>query len=179
MGWDYTTSRASSAGSRPRPRGEVSPKYANDPQGPPFHFSWSVYAQLTPYLEQTAIAHRIDVNEPCLAKFTNGNNDPFPQGQGQVFRVPVPTFMCPSDQFQSIIRTTVYGETVLGPINYKVCMGTGVMSTDPSVSRTLCPAYRTDGPFMVRNGQSAASIADGLSNTVFMSESLLGRNGAG
>lgn len=159
--------------------GKVSPKYANDPQWLPFHFSWSVYAQLTPYLEQTAISHYVDVNEPCLAKFTNGFNEPFPNGQGEVFRVPVPTFMCPSDQFRSIIWTTVYGETVLGPINYKVCMGTGAMSTDMSVSRTLGPAYHTDGSFMVRDAQRVADISDGLSNTVFMSETLLGADGTG
>jgi prepilin-type processing-associated H-X9-DG protein len=55
-------------------------------------------------------------------------------------------------------------------------MGTGLRSTDTSITQTLGPAYRTDGPFMVRDRQSAASISDGLSNTVFMSESILGTN---
>ncbi|NLX95833.1 MAG: DUF1559 domain-containing protein [Rhodopirellula sp.] len=159
--------------------GVVSPKYTGVAGATPFHFSWSVLAQLTPYLEQLAVAQVVDVNEPCLSLSTSGYNEPFPNNQGQVFRVPVSTFMCPSDQFTSIIWTTVYGETVLGPTNYKVCMGTGAMSTDTSVSRTLGPAHRTDGPFMVRDAQRAANITDGLSNTVFMSESILGRNATG
>ena len=165
--------------------GKVSPKYINTPYATPFHFSWSVHAQLTPYLEQIAISQRVDVNEPVLAINSPAEdaayewNAPFPDNLGEVFRVPVPMFMCPSDARQSNIWTPVYGETVLGPTNYKVCMGSGAMSTNPSVSRTLGPAYHTDGPFMVRDRQNSGSITDGLSNTIFMSESILGMNPAG
>ena len=160
--------------------GKISPKYSNDPRATQFHFSWSVLAQLTPFLEQIAIGQRVDVNEPCLNLEPDGTyNEPFPDNLGEVFRVPVPSFMCPSDVSQSNIWTTVYGETVLGPTNYKVCMGSGAMSTDLSVSRTLGPAHRTDGPFMVRDRQNAGSITDGLSNTVFMAESILGTNATG
>ena len=165
--------------------GAVSPKYQNNPYATPFHFSWSVHAQLTPYLEQIAISQRVDVNEPVLAINSPADdaaanwNDTFPGNLGNVFRVPVPMFMCPSDIRQSNIWVTVYGETVLGPTNYKVCMGSGAMSTNPSVSRTLGPAHHTDGPFMVRNRQNSGSINDGLSNTIFMSESILGMNSAG
>lgn len=48
------------------------------------------------------------------------------------------------------------------------------MSTNTNVSRTLGPAHHTDGPFMVQRPQTPAAITDGLSNTIFMSESLLG-----
>ena len=157
--------------------GEISEKYQNDTRATPFHFSWSVLAQLTPYLEQIAIGQRVDVREPCLNLQPDGTyNEVFPDNLGEVFRVPVSSFMCPSDLMQSNIWTTVYGETVLGPTNYKVCMGSGAMSTNASVSRTLGPAHHTDGPFMVQHPQTFASITDGVSNTVFLSESLLGQN---
>ena len=157
--------------------GEISTKYQNDSRATPFHFSWSVLAQLTPYLEQIAIGQRVDVREPCLSLEPHPEyNGAFPDNLGDVFRVPVSSFMCPSDVMQSNIWTTVYGETVLGPTNYKVCMGSGAMSINSGVSRTLGPAHHTDGPFMVASPQTPASITDGLSNTVFMSESLLGRD---
>jgi prepilin-type N-terminal cleavage/methylation domain-containing protein len=159
--------------------GKVSDKYKDDPRATPFHFSWSVLAQLTPYLEQIPISQKVDVTEPCLSLSTSSYNEAFPDNEGDVFRIPVSSFMCPSDRQQSIIWTTVYGETVLGPTNYKVCMGSGAMSTDMSVSQTLGTAYKTDGPFMVRDAQRADDIRDGLSNTVFMSESILGTNGTG
>jgi prepilin-type N-terminal cleavage/methylation domain-containing protein/prepilin-type processing-associated H-X9-DG protein len=159
--------------------GKVSDKYKSDSRATPFKFSWSVLAQLTPYLEQVPIGQKVDVAEPCLSLYDGDYNQPFPNNEGDVFRIPVSSFMCPSDEQRSIIWTTVYGETSLGPTNYKVCMGSGAMSADMTVSRTLGTAYKTDGPFMVRDAQRASDIRDGLSNTVFMSESILGRNGAG
>lgn len=156
--------------------GKVSPKYTGVTGATPFKFSWSVFAQLSPYLEQLTAAQVVDVNEPCLSLDDSNYNGPFPNNQGRVFRVPVPTFMCPSDKMQSNIWTTVYGETVLGPTNYKVCMGSGARSVNTSYTQTLGPAYGTDGPFMVLDAQRAANITDGLSNTVFMSESILGTN---
>ncbi len=156
--------------------GAVPKKYESTTGATPFKFSWSVHAQLTPYLEQIGIAQRVDVTEPVLSF---DNSPPFPDNLGEVFKVPVPSFICPSDYRKNIIWTTVYGETELGPTSYKVCMGSGAMSTNPGVSRTYGPAHHTDGPFMVRDRQSPASITDGLSNTVFMSESILGTDSTG
>ncbi|MDO5566789.1 MAG: DUF1559 domain-containing protein [Planctomycetia bacterium] len=142
-----------------------------------FHFSWSTFCLLTPYIEQMGLASQMDTSKPCLGVDTA--SDVFPDGLGDVFRVLVPGFMCPSDIQESIIfpERPVYGETTLGPTNYKVCMGSGRASQSGNPNNvTLGPAYDTDGPFMVRNWLPASAIVDGLSNTVFMSESILGRD---
>ena len=161
---------------------KVTPGRGYEAQGyTEFHFSWSTFCMLTPYIEQLNLAAGMDTTKPCLGVNTQ-NLDPFPDNLGDIFRVPVDTFMCPSDQRQSIVFSDapVYGESVLGPINYKVCMGSGERSQggNPSLI-TLGPAYNTDGPFMVQRWLSEAAITDGLSNTVFMSESILGRDARG
>ena len=158
-----------------------------------FHFSWSVFSQLTPYLEQVAIANHVDTTKHCL-------ETPFPYNQGDVFQSLVPSFMCPSDQRRSIViagdpNMLVYGYEVLGPVNYKINMGTGAKvnpgkdppsptanpNGDPNGPwlTSLGPAYGTDGPFAAKSWFSEAAITDGLSNTIFLSESILGQDARG
>jgi hypothetical protein len=146
-----------------------------------FHFSWSVFCYLAPYIEQITLAVQMDTSKPCLGVNTQ-NADPFPDNLGDVFRVPVDVFMCPSDQRKSIVFSgePVYGEAVLGPVNYKVCMGSGASSTEgnPPLT-TLGPAYNTNGPFSVKKWFPPSASTDGLSNTVFLSESVLGEDARG
>ncbi|MDO4588166.1 MAG: DUF1559 domain-containing protein [Planctomycetia bacterium] len=144
-----------------------------------FHFSWSVFCILTAYIEQLGLACQMDISKPCLGVDTYV--DKFPDNLGDIFRVPVPMFMCPSDVSTSVLfpDCPVYGESFLGPVNYKVCMGSGAASHQGGNNTTLGPAYETDGPFMVKKALPFSAIRDGLSNTIFMSESILGRDARG
>ena len=144
-----------------------------------YHFSWSVHAQLSPFLEQTSIYNRLDLQRPCYGSLgTPGSFGDFPEDFARVFEIHVPTFMCPSDKFQSVIAVPVYGNDTLGPTNYRISTGSGVPT--PAAPNPVGAIWHTDGPFMIRDRQSVASIIDGTSNTIFVAESTLGefRGGA-
>src|SRR3954447_1018872 len=80
--------------------GALPPAFTANPQGaykdyPAYYYSWSVLAQLNPYLEQTAIYKSMDLTLPMFqnaAPFTI-----FPANQFAVTQV-VPIFLCPSDR---------------------------------------------------------------------------------
>jgi prepilin-type processing-associated H-X9-DG protein len=75
----------------------------------------------------------------------------------------VPSFLCPSDLFATV--SSDYGVSALGPANYAACIGTGGNLGSP---------FDTDGMFYAASRISTQHIADGLTNTVAMSECRLG-----
>jgi hypothetical protein len=77
-------------------------------------------------------------------------------------RVLVPTFLCPSDR-------SVRVREAFGPINYAVSTGSGINGGTPE---------NTDGLFYVNSRTRFGEVLDGTSNTLAMSESLLGESGA-
>ena len=156
--------------------GKVTPGYDTNKYFA-YNFSWSILAQLSPYLEQTAIYNQIDILTPCYGGLGAGyysggvDYDDFPEEYRSVFATVVPIFNCPSDRGGSVIPEQVYGNTVLGSSNYLACVGSGV----PTGSGIPYGAvWQTNGIFMIRDRQSFGSISDGTSNTVMVSESTLG-----
>lgn len=136
-----------------------------------YHFSWSVHSELSPFLEQTSIYDQLDLTKPCYGPMGTVDFTDFPPEFAKIYETLIPIFMCPSDKKRSIIPQPIYGNSVLGPTNYLVCTGSGV----PTDSEHPWGAvWYTDGPFMIRDRQTFASIIDGTSNTVFMAESTLG-----
>ena len=141
--------------------------WAADPTNPKGHFRWSALAQLTPYLEQTAVYNALDLTVPLYGGGTvQPQAIPFPQNRGPLAAV-VPAFLCPSDEFRAVIPDQ-------GPSNYVACAGSNADGN----------ALAGDGLFygadldVVRNpGVRVAAATDGLSNTVAFSESLLGAGG--
>jgi prepilin-type N-terminal cleavage/methylation domain-containing protein len=131
---------------------------------PAYFFSWSALAELNPFLEQTAIYNMMDLNQPIYVPPAFNIS---PQNQVAVQQV-VKLFLCPSDQMQPV--SSGYGEGVIGPTNYAVCVGTGTTRGGPPFGSPL----NSDGMFMAGKGLSLNDIADGTSNTAMMSESLLG-----
>jgi prepilin-type N-terminal cleavage/methylation domain-containing protein/prepilin-type processing-associated H-X9-DG protein len=130
---------------------------------PAYFFSWSALAELNPYLEQTAIYNSMDLTQPI---YVPPNFTISPANQFAVQQV-VKLFLCPSDQMQPV--SVAYGEPVIGPTNYAVCVGTGTSPTGPQGS-----PIQSDGMFMAGVGLRLTDILDGTSNTAMMSESLLG-----
>ena len=87
-----------------------------DPTNPKGHFRWSALAQLTPFLEQTAVYHTLDLSYPLYGGGTvQPQVIPFPVNRPAIAAV-VPSFLCPSDQF----RVVIDGQ---GPSNYAACSG--------------------------------------------------------
>jgi prepilin-type N-terminal cleavage/methylation domain-containing protein/prepilin-type processing-associated H-X9-DG protein len=138
-----------------------------DPTNPAGHFRWSALAQLTPYLEQTAVYNALDLTYPLYGGGTlQPQSVPFPIN-APALAATVPTFLCPADEF----RTVKPGQ---GPSNYMACVGSNA-NGDALVGDGLFYGVNLD---VVRpGGVKAATVPDGLSNTVAFSESLLGPGG--
>jgi len=131
---------------------------------PAYFYSWSVFAQLNPYLEQTAIFNRMDLDKPIflLPSLLISTENQF--AVGQVVKI----FMCPSDKMTSI--TGGYGVASLGPTNYAACTGSGSTNGNAPYGTP----WDADGVFRAAVNGSFNEITDGLSNTASFSESTFG-----
>jgi len=119
-------------------------------------YRWSALAQLTPYLEQSNAYNSLDLAKP-LYSVTFAVTPENVRGAGLL----VPLFLCPSDRSERIHQS-------FGPTNYAVCTGTGIDGGTPN---------KTDGVFYVNSRTRITDITDGSSNTIALSESLLGDSG--
>ncbi len=135
------------------PSAAVAKEYRSVPATPWTFYRWSALAQLSPYLENTAAHEALDLTKP-LYSVTFSVTPENIRGS----RILVPTFLCPSDRAERVHST-------FGPTNYAVCTGSGDGGGTP---------IRTDGVFHVNSQTRISEISDGSSNTIAMSESLLG-----
>src|SRR5215210_777713 len=84
-----------------------------------YKYTWSVLAQLNPYLEQTAIYNSMDLTQPMY----DATNQITSQNRFAVVQK-VPIFLCPSDRGLPV--SSAYGVTDMGPTNYVASHGTGL-----------------------------------------------------
>jgi prepilin-type N-terminal cleavage/methylation domain-containing protein/prepilin-type processing-associated H-X9-DG protein len=142
--------------------GSLPPAFRGDGVPIPYFSSWSVLAELNPYLEQTNIYNRMDLKQQ-----TYETTSPFNITAANQFAVQqvVPLFLCPSDKMQPVTTGSAYGVPVLGPTNYVFCNGTGTNGGSP---------WDADGVFIAKKRFRVSDIPDGTSNTAFASESILG-----
>lgn len=121
------------------------------------NYRWSALAMLTPYLEQSVIYNRINLSIPlyCVPLFPPTNVHP---DNAEAVAMNVSTFRCPDDPRPLVVEG-------FGPTNYVACYGSG------SQSGTYVKA---DGVFYVDSKTRSGDVADGLSNTIFFSETLIG-----
>jgi prepilin-type N-terminal cleavage/methylation domain-containing protein len=143
--------------------GELKPPFLTG-QLPDYFWTWSVLAQLNPYLEQTAIYNTMDLNQPL---FTLVPLAVSPANQFAVAQT-VMLFLCPADKQQPV--SGGYGLTQFGPTNYAACLGTGTMDGGAPYGSP----WEADGVFRAQVKGSFAEIYDGVSNTAAFSESTLG-----
>jgi prepilin-type processing-associated H-X9-DG protein len=134
------------------------------PGFPDYYFSWSVLAQLNPYLEQTNIYNRMDLKQPIYMPPTYNVTAANQFAVQQIVKI----FLCPSDKQQPV--SVAYGEPVIGPTNYAASLGSGTTNGAAPFGSPL----NADGMFMAVRPLKFADVSDGLSNTACMSESILG-----
>jgi len=146
--------------------GVVKPPYVG--VVPPYFYSWSVLALLNPFLEQTAIYNRMNLDKPVYL-YPSLQVDP--ENQFAVAQV-VPLFLCPSDRGQPVAGG--YGVASFGPSNYTACTGSGTTAGGAPYGSP----WDADGMFRAQVFGRYADITDGLSNTAAFSESLLGEGAA-
>jgi prepilin-type N-terminal cleavage/methylation domain-containing protein/prepilin-type processing-associated H-X9-DG protein len=144
------------------PVGSESHAYPGNPSHPYNFYRWSLLAHLTPFLEQSNAYNTIDLNTPL---YPPGYQ--ITQQNAIAASLVVPLFLCPSDKQQPVSKFTDAGGAShdWGPTNYAGCTGTGVGGGQ---------SFDTDGTFFINSKTSFASLTDGTSNTLAMSESVLG-----
>ncbi len=126
-----------------------------------YKYTWSVLAQLNPYLEQTNIYNSMDLTQPMY----DAANQITAQNRFAVVQK-VSIFLCPSDKGLPV--SSAYGVTDMGPTNYVANHGTGLSGGGYG------SPINADGVFPAVNGVKITDITDGTSNSAAMSESILG-----
>jgi len=125
-----------------------------------YRYTWSVLAQLSPYLEQTNIYNTMDLTQEIFVPPTFAIS---PANQFAVVQK-VKIFLCPSDKGEPV--SSAYGVQNMGPTNYVACHGSGLANNGSPVN--------ADGIFVTQFGVKITDITDGTSNTTAFSESILG-----
>ena len=162
-------------------------RYPANPDGmsplgiPDGHWRWSVLAQLSPYMEQTAVYNSLNFNWP-IALGPSGSGPyagfspwtPFPVNT-TAMATKVNFFLCPSDGAQPQVQLPGGGSTY-GPSNYQFCTGDGQPGSGHvgDAGNPVFGASVANGAFVFIYPQSMSTIADGSSGTVAASEGLIG-----
>ncbi len=126
--------------------------------------SFSVQAKILPFVEQKQLQDLVDFRQPLYITYGRGLTV-LNSVHTAAARAVVPLFRCPSDAQESLYEENP-GIFVAGG-NYFVCTGTGT-ATFYDIR------YPTDGLFYNGSNLGLRDIVDGSSNTMMISESLLG-----
>jgi prepilin-type N-terminal cleavage/methylation domain-containing protein/prepilin-type processing-associated H-X9-DG protein len=123
-------------------------------------YSYSPFAMLLPFIEQTPLYTSINFNLPTGTAFQAGNTT--------AMATVISGLLCPSEAQQ--VPTGEAGT------NYRFSEGSTIAydwgTTDPTAYNALLPA--PDGPFFDNTAVTLAAITDGTSNTAATAEKLMG-----
>ena len=129
-------------------------------------YAFSMQARLLPYAEQAGLQGLVDFSQPALLAATPLSIHPASLTAGQTV---VNLFLCPSDAQPP--RFNGYQGSNIAGTNYVANFGTGLQTF-------YDPAFVSDGVFWMPSQSRIADLTDGTSNTLALSECLLGA-GAG
>jgi len=126
----------------------------------PLQYRWSALAQLTPFLEGGVLWHAMNFDLPIAARPSGSGSAfwPYMPAHATAISTRVAAFLCPTDG-------AVPPDPASGPTNYAFCTGDGSGGGDAATG---------NGAFILGPTIRLADIADGSSQTVAASESLLG-----
>lgn len=139
--------------------------------------SWgfSVHAQLLPYIEQENLGRLIDDRQPLFVGTFPGPTFQLNPVQAVAAATVVRTFLCPADGQGPLFTSNTGGGTHAGT-NYVVNLGSGAAGPGAYAPNGYDTRFVTDGLFHYGPGVRLAEVTDGTSNTLFLSQCLLGLN---
>jgi prepilin-type N-terminal cleavage/methylation domain-containing protein/prepilin-type processing-associated H-X9-DG protein len=150
------------------PPGCIIGLWAVDPKVPAALYRWGAWAFMTPFLEQTSVFNALNFSFPVYVRTSTfpgtGISPPNPTLVGTI----VGLFLGPSDRMQKIPTIDGFAggpDREFAPTTYHFGDGDGVNGSDLT---------NPDGTFRINTLTLIAQVTDGLSNTAFGSESLLG-----
>jgi prepilin-type N-terminal cleavage/methylation domain-containing protein/prepilin-type processing-associated H-X9-DG protein len=140
--------------------------------------AFAVLACLLPYVEEGNLNHLIDFTQPAIVgnAWTGGIN-PVQDAAAQTL---VKFFLCPSDGQNPLFpqystsRLPADPNFVTAGTNYMVNSGTGTVTSGSPPQVTYDASHPTDGVFWYGSRTGFKHITDGSSNTLLVSETLLG-----
>ena len=138
-------------------------------------FGYSVHAQLLPYIEQESLRKQFVTTDPLFVGTFPTPSFQLNPAVSFAAGTPVKTFLCPGDSQQNLFTINSGGGTHAGT-NYVVNIGSGVGGAGASALNGYDTRFPSDGMFFYGPGVRFADITDGTSNTLFMSQCLLGLN---
>jgi hypothetical protein len=126
------------------------------------NFQYSPQSKVLPYLEQKGLEDLIDYSQPLmLGQAWSPTLNPVYE---RVAATPLEVFLCPSDGSDPL---SYKGADLMAGGNYPVNVGSGL-------GLNYAARNKTDGLFYNEARRKFASITDGTSNTLMISETLLG-----
>lgn len=134
---------------------------AYDPEFVTNSDGFSVQARLLPFIEQQNLQKLLDYTHPGFYGAYN-NETPNPLF-ANAFSLPLEMFLCPSDPTPT--QVAGYDGFVYGCNSYMISTGSGTgVNYDPRLP--------TDGVFFGNSSVRFRDVTDGLTNTIFMTESI-------
>ena len=128
--------------------------------------NWEISAPphraLLPYLDQTNVFNRIDLDDRTISVLGDGPPVSWGATNRLLLDVSIPVFVCPSDTQRP------------GSVNYRSCMGYGPTVFGPDHGVRCQESGNAAGAFVHHKSVPAADFLDGLSNTVMFSERVIG-----
>ena len=126
---------------------------------------FSIQARLLPFMEEGGIASKLDLTQPATTGAWNAQvpNPAF----AALFATPIPVMTCPSDPAPVVQTMTVVagGPFTYAGLSYMVSTGSGT-------GLFYDQRWPTDGIAFEGSRVRLATVTDGLSRTVFMSETV-------
>ena len=136
-------------------------------------FGFSVHAQLLPFIEQEGLGKSIDLQQPLFVGQCPSPSFGLNPSAMAAAATPVKTFLCPGDN-QKNLFTTNSGGGIHAGTNYVVNLGSGIGGAGTSGPNGVDSRFPSNGMFHYGSGLQVGDITDGTSNTMFMSQCLLG-----
>jgi prepilin-type N-terminal cleavage/methylation domain-containing protein/prepilin-type processing-associated H-X9-DG protein len=138
--------------------------------------AFAVLACILPYMEQDNLNNLIDFSQPAIVgnAWTGGINPIHDRAASTIIRI----YLCPSDSqdplFPQSSSSRTPNEFVTAGTSYMVNTGTGTVTDGNPPQVNYDATHPTDGVFWYGSRTGFKDLVDGSSNTLLVSETLLG-----